>query len=308
VADADIDSVEDAGINRETRIDEKTRMNLDTGIKPESGINLEPGIEEAGIEPKSADLAGSAATAPELTIVMPYFNPGQSLGRNVLDVLEVLEKTDLDFEVIAVSDGTTDGSGSTIDELEKSRRVRRIDLARHKGKGEALRVGLNQGRGRYLGFIDADGDLPASLLGRFVSEIRSGEVDVVLGSKRHLDSDVEYPIVRRIYSWGFQQLVRMLFDLEIRDTQTGIKVLRREVVESVLPLMMEQRYCFDLELLVLARDAGFDRFEEMPVRIERQFGSTISFKAVGGILADTFSVWWRWRVVKQYGSRATRQP
>ncbi|MFZ0666339.1 MAG: glycosyltransferase, partial [Acidimicrobiales bacterium] len=302
------------GVIQGTGVNQKPGIEQEVAISREAGIDQEPGIDEAvgishetGIDQEIRDLIGPSESVPELTIVMPYYNPGQNLGRNVRDVLDVLERTDLDFEVIAVSDGTTDGSGSTIESIDMGRNVRRIELARHKGKGEALRVGLNQGRGRYLGFIDADGDLPASLLGRFVSEIRSGDVDVVLGSKRHLASDVEYPMVRRIYSWGFQQLVRILFDLEIRDTQTGIKVLRREVLESVLPLMMEQRYCFDLELLVLARDAGFDRFEEMPVRIERQFGSTISLKAVGGILADTFSVWWRWRVMKQYRSGNKRR-
>ncbi|MGO9344136.1 MAG: glycosyltransferase [Acidimicrobiales bacterium] len=240
---------------------------------------------------------------PELTIVMPYYNPGDRLGRNVSDVVAVLERTELDFEVIAVSDGSTDGSGASLEPLEHGR-VRRIDLARHKGKGEALRVGLTEGRGRYLGFIDADGDLPADLLGPFVTEIRSGDVDIVLGSKRHSGSEVEYPIVRRLYSWGFQQLVRLLFDLDIRDTQTGIKVLRREVLEAVLPQMVEQRFAFDLELLVVARLLGFDRFAELPVRIERRFGSTISLRAVAGILADTFSIWWRLRVTHQYGAGA----
>lgn len=245
--------------------------------------------------------------APELTIVTPYWNPGQNLGRNIGEVLDALEKIDLEFEVIAVSDGTTDGSGATIDALHRGREVRRVDLAHHAGKGEALRVGLTEGRGRYLGFIDADGDLPAELLGNFVSEIRSGSVDVVLGSKRHPNSIVAYNPVRRLYSWGFQQLVKLLFDLNVRDTQTGIKVLRREVAEAVLPMTIEQRYCFDLELLVLARDAGFDRFVELPVKIERRFGSTISLKAVAGILVDTFAVWWRWRVSKHYPTEARRR-
>lgn len=248
---------------------------------------------------------------PELTIVMPYYNPGDRLGDNVGEVVAVLERTGIDFEVIAVSDGSTDGSGATLEALENGpehRRVRRIELARHTGKGEALRVGLTEGRGDYLGFIDADGDLPADLLGPFVAELRSGDVDMVLGSKRHLDSQVEYPLLRRLYSWGFQQLVRLLFDLRIRDTQTGIKVLRREVLEAVLPLMVEQRFAFDLELLVVANRLGFDRFAELPVRIERHFGSTISARAVAGILTDTFSIWWRLRVTHQYGTPLGSRP
>jgi glycosyltransferase involved in cell wall biosynthesis len=236
----------------------------------------------------------------ELSIVMPYYNPGDNLGRNVTEVVSALSRTGLDFEVIAVSDGSTDGSGASIEALGQSR-IRHIELSRHTGKGEALRVGLAECQGDYLGFIDADGDLPADLLAPFVTRIRSGDVDIVVGSKRHDHSDVSYPLVRRLYSWGFQQLVRLLFDLDVRDTQTGIKVLRREVLESVLPLMVEQRYAFDLELLVVASRLGYDRFAELPVRIERRFGSTISLRAVAGILSDTFRIWWRLRVTRQYG-------
>jgi glycosyltransferase involved in cell wall biosynthesis len=233
---------------------------------------------------------------------MPYYNPGDSLGRNVTEVVAVLARTGLDFEVIAVSDGSTDGSGASIDALEQGP-IRHIELSRHTGKGEALRVGLAEGRGDYLGFIDADGDLPADLLEPFVSKVRTGDVDIVLGTKRHGDSDVVYPLVRRLYSWGFQQLVRLLFDLDVRDTQTGIKVLRREVLEAVLPLMVEQRFAFDLEMLVVARQLGFDRFAELPVRIQRRITSTISVRAVAGILSDTFAIWWRLKVRRQYERR-----
>ena len=54
---------------------------------------------------------------------------------------------------------------------------------------------------------------------------------------------------------------------------------------------------------MVARLLGFDRFAELPVRIERRFGSTISVRAVAGILADTFAIWWRLRVTHQYGSQ-----
>lgn len=249
-------------------------------------------------EPRSASTGGTDAVAGddgvELSIVVPYYNPGPRLGHHVGQVVSALRETGLVFEVIAVSDGSTDGSPATLEALADDR-VRRLELARHRGKGEALRVGLTEGRGRYLGFIDADGDLPADLLGSFVTAVRAGDVDIVVGSKRHPSSQVVYPPLRRLYSWGYQQLVRMLFHLRVRDTQTGLKVIRREVLEAALPRMVEQRFAFDLELLVVARKLGFDRFAELPVRIEKRFGSTISVRAVMGILADTFAIWWRLR-------------
>jgi glycosyltransferase involved in cell wall biosynthesis len=243
---------------------------------------------------------GSPPTSTvELTIVVPFYNPGDRLRANVAAIVRELEGTGLEFEVVAVSDGSTDGSEAGLTEI-LGNRVRLIVLPEHEGKGQALRAGLTLGRGRYLGFIDADGDLPAALLPSFVSEIRTGRVDIVLGSKRHPSSEVVYPRARRLYSWGFQQLVRLLFDLRVRDTQTGIKVVRREVLEAVLPQMVEKRFAFDLELLVLAQRRGYRRVSELPVRIGERFGSTISTKAVLRMLSDTLGIWWRLRVTHAY--------
>jgi len=235
----------------------------------------------------------------ELSIVVPYYNPGTQLAHHLGEVVETLEATGLSYEVLAVSDGSTDQSPESFAAMVGDQ-LRRIDLPHHVGKGEALRVGLSQGRGRYLGFIDADGDIPAHLLGPFVDAIRAGSVDMVVGSKRHPASEVVYPLMRRVYSWSYQQLVRLLFHLDVRDTQTGIKILRREVLEKLLPETFEERFAFDLELLVLAREHGFDRVAELPVHVFKRLGSTISGSAVVGIVADTLRIWWRLRVRRQY--------
>jgi len=109
-----------------------------------------------------------------------------------------------------------------------------------------------------------------------------------------------------MYSWGYQQLVRVLFRLDVRDTQAGIKLVRRDVMSEVLPLMVEQGYAFDLELLVLARLLGHEHFVEAPVRIGRRFSSTVSPRVVAEMLADTFAIWWRLHIRHAYG--ASSQP
>jgi glycosyltransferase involved in cell wall biosynthesis len=236
----------------------------------------------------------------DLTVVMPFFNPGPELGATVHDVVGVLRATGATFEVLAVSDGSTDGSEATLRDGADSG-VQLVVLPEHAGKGQAVRTGLARGRGRYLGFIDADGDVPPELLADFLAIAKAEQPDGVLGSKRHQDSEVVYPLARRLYSWGYQQLVRILFRLKVRDTQAGIKLVRRDVMEAVLPWMEEQGFVFDLELLVLARRHGFENFVEAPVRIRRRFRSTISAKVVLEMLRDTFAIWWRLHVRHDYG-------
>ena len=243
----------------------------------------------------------------DLTVVMPFFNPGPRLGATVRDVVAVLRSTGATFEVLAVSDGSTDGSEATLPDDEDSG-VQLVVLPEHAGKGQAVRAGLARGRGRYLGFIDADGDVPPDLLADFVAIAKVQQPDGVLGSKRHPGSEVVYPLARRVYSWGYQQLVRLLFHLKVRDTQAGIKLVRRDVLEAVLPWMVEQGFVFDLELLVLARRHGYENFVEAPVRILRRFTSTVSARAVVEMLRDTFAIWWRLHVRNDYGPETPRPP
>jgi len=121
--------------------------------------------------------------------------------------------------------------------------------------------------------------------------VRTEHPDVVLGSKRHRASQVVYPPARRLYSWGYQQMVRLLFRLDVRDTQAGIKLVRRDVLVDVLPSMVEQGFAFDLELLVVARLFGYRHLVEAPVRIGRRFTSTVSPKVVAEMLRDTLAIW-----------------
>lgn len=227
--------------------------------------------------------------------MIPYYNPGSSLTKHVREIRHELDKSGLTYEIIAVSDGSTDGSPQTISNLFPDV-LTNLQLPTNHGKGEALRTGLSKGRGRYLGFIDADGDIPAFQLQKVVELIKTSSPDIITGSKRHPESEVIYPFLRRIYSWGYQQLIRALFHLEISDTQTGLKIAKREVVDKVLPLMVEKRFAFDLELFVLAKKLGYAEITEIPIVIKQRFRSTISPKAVTGMIADTLRVFYRLRI------------
>lgn len=238
----------------------------------------------------------------DLTVVVPYYNPGRTLAPNLRRLLDVLDLSPVDYEVIAVSDGSTDGSEATIADLDHSR-LRCVILPHNQGKGAALRVGLAIGRGRYLGFIDADGDLDPKLLEAFLTLVSLYQPDLVVGSKRHPLSEVHYPPLRRVYSVGFQYLIRLMFRLKVRDTQTGLKLIRRDVLAASLPRMLEKRFAFDLELLVVAHRLGYRRIFEAPIVLQHQFTSTVSIRSVGNTLLDTFAIFYRLRFIRTYDRR-----
>jgi glycosyltransferase involved in cell wall biosynthesis len=236
----------------------------------------------------------------DLTVVLPYFNPGSALRRTVEETVAALRGAGASFEVIAVSDGSTDGSERSIEGLYPGDLVH-VLLPGRRGKGEALRTGFRHARGRYIGFIDADGDIPPSLLADFFDEVRSSAPDVLIGNKRHPRSRVVYPPLRRLYSWGYHHLVRFAFGLRVSDTQAGIKLVRREVLADVLPLTVVEGFAFDLELLVLAQRLGYSHLVEAPIEVRRRFTSTVSPGAVLDTVAETVGVWWRLHVTHAYG-------
>lgn len=229
---------------------------------------------------------------PDLSLVVPFYNPGPVVRRTVERASRALASSGVTYEIIAVSDGSTDDSEQTLAGLLPGV-LETVTLETNRGKGFAVRSGMRHATGRFVGFIDADGDIPPEILPEFAAAAAQQHADIAYGSKRHPASSVEVPLVRRLYSWGYRSVVRALFHLSVPDTQTGIKLVRAEVLEAVLPAMAEERFAFDLELFVLAQRLGFDRFIELPVRVDKQYSTTVSFRSVGSILWDTLNIWWR---------------
>jgi glycosyltransferase involved in cell wall biosynthesis len=230
----------------------------------------------------------------DISLVIPFYNPGPVLRRTVERAVAALGEAGVTFEVIAVSDGSTDGSEALLAGLAPGI-VTTVIVPSNRGKGHAVRTGLANATGRFVGFLDADGDIPPEQLRVFVGIALSEEPAIVFGSKRHPDSDVAVPAIRLLYSWGYRGLVRVLFGLSVPDTQTGIKLIRADAWSAIAPRMKEERFAFDLELFVLARELGFDSLRELPVRLDKRYSSTISLRTTRSIFWDTLRVSWRLR-------------
>ncbi len=234
----------------------------------------------------------------DISVVLPCYNAGPALRAVVERLCGQLDGVG-SYELIVVSDGSTDETVATARSFE-SEAVRVIEYPLREGKGHALRVGLREARGEYVAFCDADGDIASEALPSFLTLMRLYDPDVVLGSKRHPLSDVYYPPLRRLLSWTYHKLTRLLFRVNVRDTQTGLKLIRRDVLAAVLPRMLEKRYAFDLEFLVVARSLGFARVFEAPVRIDYRFASHVNPGATLRIVRDTLAIFYRHHILDTY--------
>jgi glycosyltransferase involved in cell wall biosynthesis len=171
------------------------------------------------------------------------------------------------------------------------------------GKGFALSCGVDQSTGSLVTFIDADMELDPATIAGFIEIMRDSNCDAVIGSKRHPESKVAYPRFRRFQSALYQVFVRVLFNLDVRDTQTGLKLFRRQVLSEALPLLAIKRFAFDLELLVVARYLGYRNVCEAPIKLDYQFESTVNLRSAFDVLWDTAAIFYRLRILRYYKHR-----
>src|SRR5919199_939637 len=240
---------------------------------------------------------------PLLTVVVPVYNGGDDIVENVEVIRAAAADAtgDDEVEVIVVSDGSIDGTAERLLSSRSEKGIRVLHYDRNLGKGYAVKAGALAAHGEWVALVDADLDLDPRSLPDYLETARREELDLAIGSKRHPGSVVHYPPSRRVASWCYQQLNRVLFRLDVGDTQVGLKVFSRRVAEDVVPLLLVKRFAFDLELLAVATALGHDRIRELPVRLDYRFtGSGVGSLAVLGALWDTAAIFYRMRVLRTY--------
>lgn len=238
-----------------------------------------------------------------LSLVLPVLNGADYIAENVVRVCRTLERLERPFEVIVVCDGSTDDTAERAEAVDEDR-VSVLRYAENAGKGHAVLFGLARSRGRLVGWLDADLDVAPEVILTASARFARGPVDAVIGSKRHPDSSVVYPPIRRVYSFGFQLLVKAVFRVSARDTQVGAKLFRREMIETIAPLLLVKRWAFDLEVLAVGAEFGFDRIEEVPIVLGHRFsGSAVNWRAVQRMVIDTLAIAYRIHIRHWYVRR-----
>lgn len=238
---------------------------------------------------------------PKLSIIIPAYKEEKSIYNTIEEVLAAHDVLDYDYEVIVVVDGSPD---KTADEARRhhSDRVHVYEYKKNHGKGYALCYGTEKAQGDIITFADAGGDFHPKQFDKCVKLMEIFDADFVIGSKRHPASKVNYPPLRRFYSWGYQKLIRLLFGLNVTDTQTGLKFLKKEVAKDVMPRVVVKRYAFDLEMLVIAHQLGYNRIFEAPVELNFNVvgSSAATISSIWRMLYDTLAIFYRSRVLDYY--------
>ena len=240
--------------------------------------------------------------AAKISIIMPAYNEEVRIHSSIQETLRTVDKFGCDYEVIVVDDGSRDRTYEEIMRAASSSdKVKVVQYDDNVGKGFALLQGFKYASGDLVVFLDADLDLHPGQIQVLFDYMKMYDADAVIGSKRHPQSEVNYPWLRRVISSIYYIVIRILFDLPIRDTQTGLKLFRHEPLKKTISRILAKTYAFDLEMLVNLHHLGY-KIVSAPVvlHFNRPRWGRIKPWDVYHTAVDTLAVFYRLRILRYY--------
>jgi dolichol-phosphate mannosyltransferase len=240
-----------------------------------------------------------------LSLVVPAYKQEKTIAVDIEHLSKALSAFNFNYEIIVVVDGFVDKTYETAKSLtSKFKNLRVLGYEQNKGKGFALKLGFAEARGDIIGFIDAGMDLDPTEISIMLNIMEWNNADIVIGSKLHPESKINYPFVRKVISWGYRTLTHILFGFKVRDSQVGLKLFKKKVAKDVFGKIIVKRFAFDIEVLAVAQKMGYTRIYEAPIKLNFSHASSITsssfWKVIFWMLWDTAAVFYRLKILHYY--------
>ncbi len=199
-----------------------------------------------------------------ILITLPVYNEEQILERSVEKLVSFLEDKKIgEFEILIVDNGSTDRTGEIGKRLEKKYLYVNLLSLPEKGRGAALRSAWKNSDADIVSYMDID---LSTDLRHFLELIGYlDRYDIATGSRLHKKSRTVRRFYREFLSMGYSLFARILLGYRVRDSQCGFKALKTDVFKKIEPLIEDNDWFFDTELLYIAHKKGY-KIEEIPVR------------------------------------------
>lgn len=193
----------------------------------------------------------------KLSIVIPCYNEGEKMLKNINKVVEKLNSLHVEYNIIIVNDGSTDNTLSYLNKINYPN-VFIETYEKNRGKGFAVKKGIlslfeKEIAGDYINFMDADLSTDLSAIDTTLKYCN--KYDIIIGSRRHKDTKLPVPqgFIRKIISEICIFITKIITRLNLRDTQCGFKTFRKEVIYNIINKQQIERFAFDVEYLYIAK-------------------------------------------------------
>ncbi len=229
-----------------------------------------------------------------LCVVMPAYNEGALIKENLLRASHILSGFVRNYQIIAVNDGSTDNTSDAIHEAAQAdSHIAYISYTDNMGKGYAITTGVRHANADYIAFLDSDMELNPKMLRYFLRALQTTDADIAIGSKLHKKSKLNYPVSRKILSVGYYVLLKLLFNLKLKDTQTGIKLFKSDIIKPICSSLQSYGYAFDIEILAKAVNQGY-KIIELPIELNysrpKNEKTRFSIKQIFTIFKETLKI------------------
>jgi glycosyltransferase involved in cell wall biosynthesis len=234
----------------------------------------------------------------DVSVILCAYNEGNVIDDAIYEVDNVMIGTGWRYEIIVVDDGSLDDTRQKVVKYRDEKgngRLKVVGYENNMGKGNAIIAGFAHAEGDFVVVIDSDLDVDPKLIPSYVEALKTS--DIAVASKWHPQSHTIVTLKRRILSFGFNVLSKLLTGIKLKDTQTGLKAFRRRVLERMAPRFVVKRYAFDLELMSACNHCGF-KIVDLPVDVHIK--SMVSFKEIFRMTLDMFKIAYRLRILKYY--------
>ena len=239
----------------------------------------------------------------KISILMPAYNEANHIYRNILETQKILEEVGVHYEIIVIDDGSQDETYEVALKAARDEIVMIKKTRMNYGKGQALKYGYRFVTGDLVVFLDADLDLHPRQIRILYDVMKENHADIVIGSKRHSASILkEYPKRRRVISYVYNLMVRVLFASHFRDTQTGLKLFKKSVLDDIFHRILVKRFAFDVELLMVAHHLGY-KIMDAPVVLDFNRSHRMGRVRIRDLFhtwQDTLAIFYRLYIRKWY--------
>lgn len=199
-----------------------------------------------------------------ISVVIPACNEEKTIKKTINELSILLKKKKIDHKILVVEDGSSDKTVEIVEKMSKSNsNVALIHHEKRLGKGRAVRIGFEKSGGDLILTYDADGSMPAEELNKLMDKMED-EACVVIGSRYSTGAKLVEKRMRILFSRIFNIFFRLLF-FNVKDTQSGYKLINRKALDIILPHLKHNGFEWDVEFLKLAKEHGVI-IKEVPIR------------------------------------------
>ena len=190
----------------------------------------------------------------ELSVFFPVYNLEAQIKDTLVNALETIPNLAEKYEIIVVNDGSYDRTGEILSEIaKKNTNIRIITHKNNRGYGGALKSGFYGSKYEWIAFTDADGQFDISELPNLINLQKRTKADLVVGY--YMKRAVKF--YRKVNTWLWQLVVRILFGLNVKDIDCGFKLISKKVLSGIDPLESERGAFVSSEFLIKAQKEGF---------------------------------------------------